>query len=102
VPPEPSPGAGATEPAPHDRAGRDAGLGLTILATGYVIMSLTDGVAKILTADIAPGEIAWARYFFQGVLAAPFVVAATGWRSLVPARSSAIWCAASSPHQARP
>jgi drug/metabolite transporter (DMT)-like permease len=83
VPPEPSPGAGATEPALHDR-GREAGLGLTILATGYVIMSLTDGVAKILTADIAPGEIAWARYFFQGMLAAPFVVAATGWRSLIP------------------
>jgi len=74
------------QPAAQDRAGRDAGLGLVLLTSGYIIMSLTDGVAKILTAEIAPGEIAWARYFFQGILAVPFVVAATGWRSLIPDR----------------
>jgi hypothetical protein len=102
VPPEPSPGAGATEPAPHDRAGRDAGLGLTILATGYVIMSLTDGVAKILTADIAPGEIAWARYFFRESWRHPSSLPPPAGGASSPARSSAIWCAASSPHQARP
>jgi drug/metabolite transporter (DMT)-like permease len=62
------------------------GLGLAIMATGYVIMSLTDGVAKFLTDEISPGEIAWGRFFFQCVLTVPLVVAATGWRSLVPDR----------------
>ncbi len=81
-------GNGSTEqpPVASGTTRHDPGLGLLLLATGYIIMSLTDGVAKILTAEIAPGEIAWARYFFQGILAAPFVVAATGWRSLIPDR----------------
>ena len=84
------------QPAAQDRAGR-AGLGLVLLTSGYIIMSLTDGVAKILTAEIAPGEIAWARYFFQGILAVPFVVAATGCGASSPIAFSAIWCVACSP-----
>jgi drug/metabolite transporter (DMT)-like permease len=74
---------------PHgltDRGRHDPGLGLTLLATGYVIMSLTDGVAKFLTAEFAPGEIAWARYSFMATLTLPFVVAINGWRSLLPDR----------------
>jgi drug/metabolite transporter (DMT)-like permease len=62
------------------------GLGLIILTSGFVIMSLTDGVAKFLAAEVSAGEIAWGRFLFQCVLAVPFVVAATGWRSLVPDR----------------
>jgi drug/metabolite transporter (DMT)-like permease len=78
----------ASDPPPGstDRGRHDPGLGLTILATGYVIMSLTDGVAKFLTAEIAPGEIAWARYLFMATLTLPFVVAINGWRSLLPDR----------------
>jgi drug/metabolite transporter (DMT)-like permease len=73
-------------PAPERSSHHNPGLGLSLLATGYVIMSITDGVAKLLTAEIAPGEIAWARYFFASVLAIPVVIAITGWRSLVPKR----------------
>lgn len=62
------------------------GRGLIIMATGFMIMSLTDGVAKILAETVPPGEVAWARFFFQSMLTVPIVVAATGWRSLVPDR----------------
>jgi drug/metabolite transporter (DMT)-like permease len=68
----------------HDR--HAPGLGLAIMTTGFVIMSLTDGVAKFLAVDVPPGEIAWARFFFQCILTVPLVVAATGWRSLFPDR----------------
>ena len=59
------------------RASRDRhapGLGLAIMTSGFIMMSLTDGVAKILAASIAPGEIAWARFLFQGALLLPVVV----------------------------
>jgi drug/metabolite transporter (DMT)-like permease len=79
-------GSPAQRPAPERSSHHNPGLGLSLLATGYVIMSITDGVAKLLTAEIAPGEIAWARYFFASVLAIPVVIAITGWRSLVPKR----------------
>jgi drug/metabolite transporter (DMT)-like permease len=73
-------------PAPQDTSHHNPGLGLALLATGYVIMSITDGVAKLMTAEIAPGEIAWARYVFASLLAIPVVVAISGWRSLLPKR----------------
>jgi drug/metabolite transporter (DMT)-like permease len=82
------PGVGEAEPkpAPSGSSRHNPGLGLALLAIGYVIMSITDGVAKLLTSEIAPGEIAWARYVFASVLAVPVVIAVTGWRSLVPKR----------------
>lgn len=61
-------------------------LGLIIMATAFMIMSLTDGVAKLLTEQMPPSEVAWARLFFQSILTAPLVVAASGWRSLIPHR----------------
>ena len=66
----------------HDR--HAPGLGLIIMATGFMIMTLTDGVAKFLTSELPAGEIAWGRFFFQTLLALPLVVATTGWRSVVP------------------
>jgi drug/metabolite transporter (DMT)-like permease len=62
------------------------GLGLAIMTTGFVIMSLTDGVAKFLATEVPPGEIAWGRFFFQCVLTVPLVIMASGWRSLFPDR----------------
>lgn len=62
------------------------GRGLTIMASAFMIMSLTDGVAKFLAETVSPGEIAWARFFFQSALTIPLVVAASGWRSLIPYR----------------
>ncbi len=71
---------------PLATAAPNPGLGLGLLAIGYVIMSITDGVAKLLTSSIAPGEIAWARYVFASALALPVAVAINGWRSLLPKR----------------
>lgn len=51
---------------------------------GFMIMTLTDGVAKFLGSEVPPGQIAWGRFFFQSLLTLPLVVAATGWRSLIP------------------
>jgi len=86
LPPIVANGSPEQPPVASGTTRHDPGLGLLLLATGYVIMSLTDGVAKLLTAEIAPGEIAWARYSFMAVLTLPFVVAVTGWRSFVPDR----------------
>lgn len=75
--------------APLRRGSRNrsaAGVGLVIMASSFMIMSLTDGVAKILAAEIPPAEVAWARFFFQSILAAPIVVVLGGWRSLIPQR----------------
>lgn len=74
-------------PTIRDRAA--PGLGLVLMASGFVIMSLTDGVAKFLADNVPPGEVAWARFLFQSILAVPLVVAATGWRSLIPYRPAA-------------
>ena len=63
------------------------GRGLVIMATAFMIMSLTDGVAKFLAEDIPPGQVAWGRFLFQSMLTVPIVIAATGWRSLVPGRA---------------
>lgn len=60
------------------------GLGLFIMTTGFMIMTITDGIAKFLTSDLPAGEIAWGRFFFQSLIALPLVVAISGWRSLVP------------------
>lgn len=68
----------------HDRAA--PGLGLVLMATGFMLMSLNDGVAKFVGESVPPGEVAWARFFFQSILAVPMVVIATGWRSLIPQR----------------
>jgi drug/metabolite transporter (DMT)-like permease len=64
-------------------------VGLIIMASAFMIMSLTDGVAKILAEVMPPGEVAWARFFFQSILTAPLVVTLSGWRSLIPHRPAA-------------
>lgn len=56
------------------------------MTSAFIIMSLNDGVAKILALEMPPGEVAWARFFFQSILTLPLVVVATGWRSLIPYR----------------
>jgi len=73
----------------HSAAAYDAtapGLGLILMASGFMLMSLNDGVAKFVGESLPPGEVAWARFLFQSILAVPIVVAATGWRSLIPHR----------------
>ncbi len=70
--------------AAHDKAA--PGLGLILMAIGFMLMSLNDGVAKFVGESVPPGEVAWARFLFQSILAVPMVVAATGWRSLIPDR----------------
>lgn len=76
-------------PTPSAATAPNHGLGLGLLMIGYVIMSITDGIAKLLTSSIPPGEIAWARYIFASLLATPIVVALNGWRSLIPKRLAA-------------
>ena len=66
----------------HDR--HAPGLGLLIMTTGFMIMTLTDGVAKFLTSEVPAGEIAWGRFFFQSLITLPLVIAISGWRSVVP------------------
>jgi drug/metabolite transporter (DMT)-like permease len=74
------------KPEPQASSHHNPGLGLALLAIGYVIMSITDGVAKLLTSEIAPGEIAWARYVFASLLAVSVVIVVNGWRTLLPKR----------------
>lgn len=57
-------------PAVSDRP--YAAIGLICLAMG--IFSIMDGIAKLLTAELSPAEIAWVRFVFLLVFLAPFVL----------------------------
>lgn len=79
--------ASANHPAASASLAEDRhapGLGLLIMTTGFMIMTVTDGVAKFLTSELPAGEIAWGRFFFQSLITLPLVVAISGWRSVVP------------------
>jgi hypothetical protein len=71
-------------PADAERAELVRGLALMVAA--MLVLPAMDAIAKHLSASIAPGQIAWARFAFQTLFTLPLVVAAQGWRGLVPRR----------------
>jgi len=70
--------------SPEQRYHPSPARGLILMSIGIMLMPLTDGVAKFLSATIPPGEVAWGRFLFQALLTTPIVIALTGWRSLIP------------------
>ena len=55
-----------------------AAIGLICLAMS--IFSAMDGIAKVLTAELSPAEIAWIRFVFLLLFLAPFVLRGGGAR----------------------
>src|SRR5687768_2650357 len=71
-------------PADAERAELVRGLGLMVAA--MLVLPAMDAIAKHLSATDTPGQVAWARFAFQTLFALPLVIAAQGWRGLVPRR----------------
>ncbi len=56
--------------------------GMMLMAGAMIIAPIVGAMGKWLSTSIAPGEIAWARFFFQIVLLLPFL--AVHWRGMGP------------------
>ena len=56
--------------------------GMMLMAAAMIIAPIVGAMGKWLSSSIAPGEIAWARFFFQVVLLLPFL--AVRWRGMGP------------------
>ncbi len=69
-------------PVSQDHAAR----GLTFILVAMLLLPAQDAVAKYLSSTISPGQITWARFFFQVILTLPFLLALQGWRGLIPNR----------------
>jgi drug/metabolite transporter (DMT)-like permease len=62
-----------------------AGIGFVLLAV--LIIPGMDAVAKLVSGDLSPGQIAWARFLFLLLFTLPFARAAAGsWRAMIPPR----------------
>jgi len=46
---------------------------MTLMATGVLVAPSVHAIAKGLTDSLAPGQITWARFFFQLLILLPFV-----------------------------
>lgn len=55
-------------------------LGIAMIVAAMLIIPVMDGIAKSLTADFAPVQVVWARYFFHFMLFLPLVLASHGRR----------------------
>ncbi len=66
-----------------------AARGLTLFLVALVLLPGQDTIAKLLSADMSPGQVTWARFLFQVLLTLPFLLFFQGWRGLVPNRIGA-------------
>jgi len=60
--------------------------GLTLMVAAMLLLPTMDAIAKLVSASVAPGQVAFARFFFQALAILPVVVWLEGWRGLVPNR----------------
>ena len=58
----------------HGSSGRDIENGMMIMAMATMMVPCMDALAKLLAATVAPGQVAWARFFFQTVFLLPVVL----------------------------
>ena len=73
--------------ASTNAADRDLRTGMLIMAAAMVVIPGVDAFAKIASATVAPGQIAWSRFFFQCLFLAPLMLAAVRRRGrLLPDR----------------
>jgi drug/metabolite transporter (DMT)-like permease len=62
-------------------------LGMVVMACGVMLLPVMDAIAKYLAAGgMAPGQIAFYRFFFQVLETVPVIVALRGFRALRPKR----------------
>ena len=61
-------------------------LGMAMMVAAMIILPIMDGFAKLLMQAYPTLQIVWARYFFQFVLLAPFVIWRFGLRGSWPRR----------------
>ena len=73
---------------PADAASQDQHIvrGLTFIVIATLLLPTQDAAAKFLSGTMSPGQITWARFFFQVVLTLPFLLVLQGWRGLIPNR----------------
>ncbi|WP_425450463.1 DMT family transporter [Virgifigura deserti] len=55
-------------------SGRDVETGILIMAAAMLMVPCMDAIAKTLAATVAPGQVAWARFFFQTIFLLPAVL----------------------------
>ena len=56
--------------------------GMMLMASAMIIAPIVGAMGKYLSSSVSPGEIAWARFFFQIILLLPFL--AVRWRGIGP------------------
>jgi len=72
----------AATPLPADPARVASGLG--VMAVAMLVVPILDAVAKIMSADMSPLQISWARFVITLAVLAPFIVIRGGWGALRP------------------
>ena len=60
--------------------------GLALVLIAMVLLPAQDAAAKLVSASVSIGQINWARFALQTLFTLPFLVAAQGWRGLMPNR----------------
>lgn len=74
-----------TEPGASPGESPMAGIGFVVLAV-LTIPSM-DAVAKFISGDVSPGQIAWTQFLFLMLFMLPFARASAGsWRAMIPPR----------------
>lgn len=72
--------------ARHDSDGGYA-LGMIVMACGVMLLPIMDAMAKYLASGgMAPGQVAFYRFFFQVLETVPLIVVMGGFRALRPKR----------------
>ncbi len=62
---------------------RSVEIAVALMVIAILVLPAIDAIAKLLSATVPAGQVAWARFVFQVLLMAPFVAAA--WRRTPPA-----------------
>ncbi|MCG8357986.1 MAG: DMT family transporter [Kiloniellales bacterium] len=57
-------------------AGREVETGILFMVVGMLLVPGIDAIAKVLSASVPAGQVAWARFFFQTLYLAPFALMA--------------------------
>lgn len=58
----------------NDTSMRALSQGMALMIAAMLLLPGIDAVAKFVSGSISPGQTAWARFFFQVLLLAPFVI----------------------------
>jgi S-adenosylmethionine uptake transporter len=59
---------------------RDLHEGVLLMVLGMLLLPGIDAIAKGLSGSVSPGQVAWSRFLFQGLILLPFVLRFGGLR----------------------